>query len=490
MTGPLTWQGLDHTALHEAVVNGGLGPAVSMDAEQQWRRMGKLITEIEGRLSAAVRESESEWTGAAADAARTGISPLGRWAVDAAQDAANTAEAVTAHAYGAATLRRQLRDNPPVPPETIMQALERNATYGPQGATPADLAVVQAEQARRDEAAAKAVADARVYENIGFESRRTLDFWSVPPTVTVEPAAGPGGGPSGAGGPVGPTVGAPAEVPVAATGRAGDAPGVGGAGGAGNVSSGGALLGGGAGPGGEAGQGGGTGRAGGNGPGGGAGPIAGTGPGGRAPGDAAGRPGTPGPGSLGRGPGTAGAAAGRAPAAAPTGRAPAGGGAGSGIRAGAPSPGGGAGLLPSPVGRPAPSPGGRGTGPGPWSRAAEPRAGGPVAPGAPQRPASPGWRSVLLPAEPPPRAAGETAGRPGSGGAAAGARTAPSHGVYPPTAGAGGGGQGSERRRPAYLVDDSDAFVDRRWVQPAVIAPGDLVRDEHGRLAGQDGRHE
>ncbi|QNG51735.1 hypothetical protein H6H00_27135 [Pseudonocardia petroleophila] len=332
MTGPLTWQGLDHTALHEAVVNGGLGPAVSMDAEQQWRRMGKLITEIEGRLSAAVRESESEWTGAAADAARTGISPLGRWAVDAAQDAANTAEAVTAHAYGAATLRRQLRDNPPVPPETIMQALERNATYGPQGATPADLAVVQAEQARRDEAAAKAVADARVYENIGFESRRTLDFWSVPPTVTVEPAAGPGGGPSGAGGPVGPTVGAPAEVPVAATGRAGDAPGVGGAGGAGNVSSGGALLGGGAGPGGEAGQGGGTGRAGGNGPGGGAGPIAGTGPGGRAPGDAAGRPGTPGPGSLGRGPGTAGAAAGRAPAAAPTGRPPraAGRGAGSG----------------------------------------------------------------------------------------------------------------------------------------------------------------
>ncbi|MBW0097339.1 hypothetical protein I4I73_15235, partial [Pseudonocardia sp. KRD-184] len=215
MTGPVVWQGLDHAALHEAVVNGGLGPAVSMDAEQQWRRMGKLITEIEGRLTAAMRESESEWSGDAAEAARTGISPLGRWAIDAAQDAATTAEAVTAHAYGAATLRSQLRDNPPVPAETITEALERNATYGPQGATPADLAVVQAEQARRDGAAAKAAEDARVYENIGFESRRTLDFWTVPPTVTVEPASAavPGVAPGGAGeGPAGSGWAAPAAL--------------------------------------------------------------------------------------------------------------------------------------------------------------------------------------------------------------------------------------------------------------------------------------
>ena len=470
MTGPVVWQGLDHTALYRAVVDEGLGPAVSMDAEQQWRRMGTLILEIEGRLSAATAQSEPDWTGAAADATRSAISPLGRWALDAAQDAANTAEAVTAHAYGSATLRSQLRDNPPVPPETIQQALERQATYGTLGQTPADAAVVQAEQARRDEAAAKAVADARVYENIGFESRRTLDFWSVPPTVTVEPAAaGAGaGGVSPAGGGVPSAVSGAAELPAgAATGRVGEAGGAGpgaaspsatGAAGAGGAVSGGA----------------GTAVPGAGGPG------AAVRPDRAVPG--AGVPGTAVPGSGVPGGGAPGGATGR-----------------GGVRPGAvPSLGrGGSGTLPpSPVGRPAPSPGGRGTGPGPWTRAATGARPGdgfrPVVPAVPPRSPTPGWRSVLLPpaeptARPPADAGARTAAAASSGPAAT--RSAATPGLYPPMAG-GGGGQGTERRRPGYLVDDSDAFADRRWVQPAVITPDDLVADEHGRAAGQDGGHE
>jgi hypothetical protein len=56
--------------------------------------------------------------------------------------------------------------------------------------------------------------------------------------------------------------------------------------------------------------------------------------------------------------------------------------------------------------------------------------------------------------------------------------------MYPPTTGSGGQG-GNERRRPSYLIDDSDAFVDHRWVQPAVITPEDLIPDDQGRLPGQ-----
>lgn len=466
-----------------------------MDAEQQWRRMGRLITEIEGRLTAAMRESESEWAGDAADAARTGVSPLGRWAIDAAQDAATTAEAVTAHAYGAATLRSQLRDNPPVPSETIMEALDRNATYGPQGATPAELAIVRAEQARRDEAAAKAAEDARVYENIGFESRRTLDFWTVPPTVTVEPASAavPNGygGESAGGGWVAPAAVTPAgsvELPSGAGPNAA-APGAGPPGAAVN----GAAVNG-AGVNGAGVNGAGVNGAGVNGAGvNGAGVNGGAVPGGVVP--------LPGGGTGPSGAGPGGRSVGPAPE--PAGRGTPGGGQGGG--SGGPTgrttstPGSYIPGSPAPIGRTAPSPGGRGTGPGPWTReAADPRTPSgprPVVPAVPPRSPSPGWRSVVLPVEPPLRAPVEPPVRSGTGasgtaGQAIGARTSSAHGMYPPMAGAGGAGQGTERRRPSYLVDDSGVFTDRRWVQPAVITPGDLIPDEHGRLPGQDRRHE
>jgi hypothetical protein len=46
--------------------------------------------------------------------------------------------------------------------------------------------------------------------------------------------------------------------------------------------------------------------------------------------------------------------------------------------------------------------------------------------------------------------------------------------MYPPMAGAGmGAGAERERRRPDYLLDDSDAFADDRWFPPSVITPED-----------------
>ncbi|OLT06313.1 hypothetical protein BJF90_17840 [Pseudonocardia sp. CNS-004] len=59
-------------------------------------------------------------------------------------------------------------------------------------------------------------------------------------------------------------------------------------------------------------------------------------------------------------------------------------------------------------------------------------------------------------------------------GPPAAARPGLAGGMYPPlAAGMGSGGQERERRRPDYLLDDSDAFVDDRWFPPAVITPDD-----------------
>lgn len=46
-------------------------------------------------------------------------------------------------------------------------------------------------------------------------------------------------------------------------------------------------------------------------------------------------------------------------------------------------------------------------------------------------------------------------------------------GFYPPMTGGAAGGQESTHRRPEYLLDDAGAFVDHRWIGPAVITPDD-----------------
>lgn len=112
-----------------------------------------------------------------------------------------------------------------------------------------------------------------------------------------------------------------------------------------------------------------------------------------------------------------------------------------------------------------------------------------MVPAVPTRTSTPDWRRVLLPPER--ETAATRPGVPGGstttpGTAAAQTSRAGSPGMHAPMMGAGAGGaQGGERRRPSYLVDDSDAFVDKRWIQPAVITPEDLIPDEYGRYPGQ-----
>ena len=79
----------------------------------------------------------------------------------------------------------------------------------------------------------------------------------------------------------------------------------------------------------------------------------------------------------------------------------------------------------------------------------------------------PGARPITDPA-PRPAATGTpppTGTRPGFPGAAGP--------MYPPMAAGMGAGSERERRRPDYLLDDSDAFTDDRWFPPAVITPDD-----------------
>jgi hypothetical protein len=456
----MSWRGLDHRTIYEMVVNGGKGTGMSIDAEQRWAKVQQTIADAERAIATAVGESRAGWEGVGAEAMEGAYTPLGAWALDAAASAQMTAVAVRDQGQLAFETRRLVMDN--APPHGLLQ--EAHAVVG----TWDDGRSVYDDQA---DAVDRLMTG---YHEASQRNAEYFDRWSVPPTVAVGTASAAPGGAGGAGIGAMPDTAAvaPAGGSTAATTAAAPGPGAGAAvlptapvgvaaGGAAAGSSPGGAGAGGAGAGGTA--------AGGAGAGAGVGAV------------------TPGAAGFGGASGTG----------SPTGRGAA---RGPGVPGRGIGTGSGTGGLATPSIRPPGAPGGRGTGAGPWTRAATgiggfpagttpPR---PVVPSAPPRTSVPEWRSVLLPPER--ETAAVRPGAPGGStapGAAAGPPTgtrAGSPGVHAPMMGMGGGGGGQgggERRRPSYLVDDSDAFVDRRWVQPAVITPEDLVPDEHGRYPGQ-----
>ena len=410
------WAGFTHAEIYRRV-QAGPGRAASTAVESAWADTEAVIRGIEERLATAIRQAGGDWEGAAADATRSGLTPLGRWATDAAGDARLTATGITAQGEQAAWLRNAM----PSPTAPLWDEPSARAASDPLYL----LEDAQALEQRGDEDAAQAVHLMNTYTSNSYDNIRMMNYWTLPPTVTVE--AGGGVGSSGAAGagvvaagagagsatPIGvpglpPPSGTPARAPrpigkdTRATAEAGPQLPV---------------------------------------------PPA--------------RP-APHPGERNPVPGSGTGAPGGWPrsgpdASGPTGRTPSGGSVGPAGPAGPGSrlPG----RDPGPLGRipagPAIEPS-RGAGP-----AAEPtRGAGPPFPGSsePTRGAIPG------------AAPGTTSG------ATSAARTGmPGHpGLYPPMLGFPAGATDREHRRPDYLVDDGDAFADDRWLPPPVLGAADL----------------
>lgn len=508
MTEQPRWEGHSHEEIY-AAVHRGPGREVSLAAEGAWEATEALIVRIEERLAAAMGTSGSGWEGAAADATRGAMSPLGSWAADAAGDAKLTAGAVVAQAEHAGRLRSLMP-----PPHTAEWQAAVGRTLSDEGYVLQGLQDMAAIEEKAAADAADAVRLMNDYTNHSDETRRHLNYSTFPPSVTVETAAAgtAGGSPIGGGGGWGSGWGSGgwgSAIGVAAA----DRPGVGGGfGGSGAPSPGGAapalvagapsVVSGGppgaatVGPGlpvGVPASGGGSadgrwpsgtigGGSDGPGPTGSPAattvqrtpvPSAGSSRGGNGGGNAAYRasgadPGGPPPGVLPRGERPPAAGKGLSPRSpggrTPTGSAPSGG----GLRP----------LVPGPAPRSGPAPSWRDLLPQPSHSGPRvpPLPGGPdpgrgagVGPrfgsgGVGESPAAPGRGTA---------SAVPAVAEPGARTSGARAPTAAHPGLYPPMTAGGTGGQDRERRRPDYLVDDSDAFTDDRWFTPPVIGADD-----------------
>ncbi|MFD1524049.1 hypothetical protein [Pseudonocardia yunnanensis] len=393
-------------------------------------------------------QSAGGWEGSAADASRAAMTPLGQWALDAANDAKITAQAVTSQGEQA----RELRNAMPEPNAAQLDAEYERAltdpTYIFHGLD--DLQAAEQESANR---AARAVDLMNGYTNNSYENRRHMDYWTLPPQVTVEasgsaPApvggvAGPGGGGfAGGGGALAGAEIAPASASAVAAGTTA-MPTVGAAA-PGGIGPGGPL------PGAASGA---VGSSGGVGSGVVPPPIVPS-----AGGIPVRSPGQEGAGRLGAGPpGDRSTGAGSSVPVTP--------GARPGVRQVLPSPSPRAGTQPSwrdlVSARPGSEPGAA----RPWPRGDEERRVPPPA----------GSRTVgEITGRGPGAERAAAAAEPGARTGGAGRATTTGHpGLYPPMTAGPVAGNGQERRRPDYLVDDTDAFADDRWFTSAVIGADD-----------------
>ncbi len=215
MTQPL-WRGLTHQELYDQL-HSGPGPYVSESAVNAWNDVEAALRKIDGDLSAAITAAGG-WTGAAADAARGGLTPLGKWAVDAAAAAGRAGVSISGHQEQVAIARNAMPEPGPATTPTPPAGRIDNPQYArwvEQQATDADLAQ-------------QAFHVMNTYATNTGLIQRWVPTWSAPPTVTVavhDPsAAGTAGARPAAGAASATPHTSPVPAPTATAGTGGPAP--------------------------------------------------------------------------------------------------------------------------------------------------------------------------------------------------------------------------------------------------------------------------
>lgn len=187
MSEPL-WRGLTHQQVY-GLVHAGPGPYVSDAAITAWSDAQTALRSIDADLAAAMAKA-GDWEGAAADATRGGLTPLGSWAVGAAHAAERAAITVQQHQEQVATVRAALPEPGPDP-----NGLSPFSFKGP-GTAPREVQAVA-----NAELAAQAFHVMDTYAaNTGL-IQHWAPPWAAPPTVTVavaDPATPHTVGPAGA----------------------------------------------------------------------------------------------------------------------------------------------------------------------------------------------------------------------------------------------------------------------------------------------------
>ncbi|CRK60435.1 hypothetical protein [Alloactinosynnema sp. L-07] len=196
------WRGYDHPTLHE-MINSGPGAAASTPQTAYWEKLQSELAEIDGDLSRKLSELNTAWEGAAGESANAGLTPLQQWATDAESGASGMRASTEYQADIVSRARAEMPE--PVPVTTPQPSGWQMAAAGAALLTgnPGPAAIVagqamdhEAQEAKQDAAAQKAVDTMDSYQSSSEFNRNTLGTFVPPPDVVVAtpaPATQPGG---------------------------------------------------------------------------------------------------------------------------------------------------------------------------------------------------------------------------------------------------------------------------------------------------------
>ena len=118
MVADVRWEGFSHRELY-AFAHGGTGPAPDHEVARQLRAGRDELLAVDAELRSALDRLGATWSGAAAEASRTGLTPLGQWVLEATT---TFTDAGVAHDHHAEAVAHVMREMPvpaaPARPET------------------------------------------------------------------------------------------------------------------------------------------------------------------------------------------------------------------------------------------------------------------------------------------------------------------------------------------------------------------------------------
>src|SRR5689334_17326260 len=98
------WAASSHQRLYDEIHGdagffgtNGAGVSGAAGAQDGWAELAALMARAYWRTEAALAKAGAEWEGGAADAMRSGVTPLAQWAVDAHDASAASAESTEIH---------------------------------------------------------------------------------------------------------------------------------------------------------------------------------------------------------------------------------------------------------------------------------------------------------------------------------------------------------------------------------------------------------
>lgn len=173
------WEGYRHPELFE-LINDGPGPDGSLTSVHRWSELARTLGEIDSGLASAVAAAATGWRGAASDSAQEGLRPLGTFADQARQAAADMRERAEQQAEFIGKARQDM------PPPVEVTAEEPGAgrtllTHLFGGQTD-----YEEQEAEQDAAQRRAFEVMRTYESATRANTTSLASFAPPPQVVVD----------------------------------------------------------------------------------------------------------------------------------------------------------------------------------------------------------------------------------------------------------------------------------------------------------------